>query len=128
MNKHVLFPLIVLCILVGAIYLTVVLISPPTPLPVDAPATEFSAGRAMQDLEVIAREPHPIGISAGHMAVRDYLLVQIRLLGLEPQLHKTISARVIQPGFLISGSVENILVRPTNEKPGLDNSGADRLM
>ena len=86
MNKHGLIPFITLCILIGSICLTIALISPPRPLPVDAPATEFFAGRAMQDLEVIAREPHPMGPSPAHAAVRDYLLAQIRLLGLDPQV------------------------------------------
>ena len=86
MNKQIPFPIIALCILVGAIYLTVILISPPAPLLVDTPTTEFSAGRAMQDLEVIAREPHPQGSSPAHAAVRDHILGEIRALNLEPQV------------------------------------------
>ena len=43
------FSLLAFCLLVGVVLLTVTLISPPAPLPADAPATEFSAGRAMQD-------------------------------------------------------------------------------
>jgi hypothetical protein len=37
----------------GAIYLTLALISPPKPLPADAPATEFSAGRLVFHIERI---------------------------------------------------------------------------
>jgi hypothetical protein len=48
------FSILALCILGGAISLTIALISPPAPLPTAAPATDFSAGRAMRDLEVIA--------------------------------------------------------------------------
>ncbi len=65
--------ILALCILGGVIYLTMVLISPAAPLPVDAPTTVFSTGRAMQDLEVIAREPHPIGLSQAHADMHDYL-------------------------------------------------------
>ena len=32
----------------------------PRPAPVDAPATTFSAGRAMVDVNRIARRPHPV--------------------------------------------------------------------
>jgi hypothetical protein len=51
-----LFPAVALCLLAGAVALTMALILPPAPLPVDAPtctsgdkcrwAAEFSAGRA----------------------------------------------------------------------------------
>src|SRR5512136_2469069 len=101
MNKHVLFPLIALCILTCVIYLTITLISPPRPLPVDAPATEFSAGRAMRDLEIITREPHPMGISPAHAAVRDYLLGEIRTLGLEPQVQDTLGVRVVNARWVL---------------------------
>ena len=124
LGKYPLPAILAFCLLGGAIYLTIALISPPRPLPVDAPATEFSAGRAMQDLEVIARQPHPIGSSPAHAAVRDYILGKVRALDLEPQVLQTISTRVIQPGFLISGSVENILVR----LPGTDPDSALLVM
>ena len=41
MNKvvRILVPILVLSIIGGAIYITIVLLSPPTPLPVNAPAT-----------------------------------------------------------------------------------------
>lgn len=63
--------ILALCALGGAVFLTVALVSPPTPLPVDAPSTDFSAGRAMRDLAVIAKELHPMGDSPAHAAVRD---------------------------------------------------------
>ncbi len=120
MNKQILFPFIVLCILGGAIYLTAALISPPAPLPTDAPPTEFSAGRALQDLDAIAREPHPMGEFPARAAVRDYLLNEIRALGLEPQVQDTFGVRLVVPGWIIGGAVENILVR----LPGTDPDGA----
>lgn len=123
-TTRIFFPILALCLLGGALCLTMVLISPPAPLPVDAPATSFSAGRAMQDLGVIAREPHPMGISLAHAEVRDYLLGEIRKLGLEPQVQDTFGIRVVNPGFVLSGSVENILVR----LPGTDPAGAILLM
>lgn len=124
MNRQILLPILALCLLGGAVYLTLALIAAPAPLPADAPATEFSAGRAMQDLEVIAREPHPMGEFAARAAVRDYLLGEIRNLGLEPQVQDTFGVRFVAPGFIIGGAVENILIR----LPGTDPDGAILLI
>jgi hypothetical protein len=118
MNRKTLSSILSLCLLCAAVYLTIVLISPPAPLPAEAPATEFSAGRAMQDLDIIAREPHPVGVSLAHEKVRDYLVGEIRLLGPEPQVQAAVGTRVVQPGTRISESVENILVCLPGVKPG----------
>ena len=55
---------------------------PPAAVPVSAPATAFSADRAMADVAAVAREPHPTG-SAAIARVRDHLLARINGLGLE---------------------------------------------
>jgi hypothetical protein len=52
---------------------------PPDVVPTNAPTTEFSAERAMEDLEAIADEPRPVG-SQEHAQMREYLLAQIRAL------------------------------------------------
>lgn len=52
----------------------------PDVAPVSAPAAAFSAERAMQDLRVIAAEPHPTG-SAAHDRLRDYLVDRLRAIG-----------------------------------------------
>jgi hypothetical protein len=46
MNRlnQILFSTLAFFFLSGAVYLTLALITPPKPLPVDLPATEFSAG------------------------------------------------------------------------------------
>ncbi|NIM94504.1 MAG: M28 family peptidase [Anaerolineales bacterium] len=116
--------ILALCILGGAIILTLNLVYPPAPLPDDAPATDFSATRAMQDLEVIAQEPRPMGVFPSHAAARDYLLEEIRAIGLEPQVQDTFGFRLVEPGFLIGGGVENILVR----LPGTHPDGAILLI
>lgn len=123
-QNQVLLSIMALCFLSGAIYLTVALISPPMSLPVDAPATEFSAGRAMQDLEIIAREPRPMGVFQAHADVRDYLLGEIRELDLEPHVQRTFGVRPVSPGWTIGGAVENVLVR----LPGTDPEGAILLI
>ncbi|PTS81775.1 MULTISPECIES: M20/M25/M40 family metallo-hydrolase [unclassified Caulobacter] len=55
---------------------------PPAPLSDKAPPGTFSAGRAMVDVRVIARRPHPTG-SAEIARVRDHLLTRLGELGLE---------------------------------------------
>ncbi|MBW3617979.1 MAG: M20/M25/M40 family metallo-hydrolase [Proteobacteria bacterium] len=54
----------------------------PRPRPADAPASTFSAERAMDDVRAVARRPHPSG-SLENRRVRDYLVARLRSLGLE---------------------------------------------
>ncbi len=62
----------------------------PSPRGTQAPAIQFSAARAMQDVRVIGARPHPVG-SADHVRVRDFLVRRMTALGLNPAL---------QPGAL----------------------------
>lgn len=57
----------------------------PEPRPADAPPGVFSAGRAMRDIEVIAKIPHPIG-SPANAAARDYLVGRMAAMGLTPRV------------------------------------------
>lgn len=119
MNRNFLLPVIALCILGGFIFLAYNLISPPASLSADAPATEFSAGRAMQNLEIIARDPHPMGVFPAHAEVRDYLLDEIRKLDLVPQVQDTFGLRLWGPesAYISGGFVENVLVRLPGSQP-----------
>ncbi|MEQ1641085.1 MAG: M20/M25/M40 family metallo-hydrolase, partial [Novosphingobium sp.] len=58
---------------------------PPAPLAADAPATRFSAGRAMVDVRIIAARPHPAG-SPENAAVRGYIQRRMADLGMETSL------------------------------------------
>lgn len=90
----------------------------PEVVPASAPATEFSAARAMEHLRVIASEPRIIG-SSGHAATRQYLIEQIRALGIEPEI-QTATAIVNEDGERFrAGVVDNILARV----PGTMSSG-----
>ena len=71
--------------LLFGIYATV----PPAAKPADAPAQEFSAGRAMADVRVIAARPHPTG-SAENAEVRRHLLLRMSALGMEVQTEATL--------------------------------------
>ncbi|MGV9007661.1 MAG: M20/M25/M40 family metallo-hydrolase [Brevundimonas sp.] len=66
-----------------ALLLAVITLQTPRPVGADAPATTFSAIRAMADVREIARRPHPLG-SPDHARVRDYLLGRMTDLGLSP--------------------------------------------
>lgn len=96
----------------------------PAAVPAGAPADVFSAGRAMQDLAVIAAEPHPIG-SPANAVVRDYLLAEIARLGLEAQVQRTtVSELSPLSGIAQVTPVENIVVR----LPGIAPTGKALLL
>jgi hypothetical protein len=98
---------------------------PPAVVPGSAPATDFSAERAIEHLKVIAREPHPTG-SIANARVRDYLVEQLKQKGLEPQIQRTGIASLMEdfPGPYGAGTVENILAR----LKGSNSTGAVLLM
>ncbi|MFT5861456.1 MAG: hypothetical protein ACI828_000098, partial [Flavobacteriales bacterium] len=95
---------------------------PPEATPASAPLTQFSTERAMEQLKVIASKPHYVG-SEAHEDVREYIMEEMRKMGLEPQ---------VQEGFVQSQwrgysnlvKVKNILAR----YPGTDTSKALLLM
>jgi hypothetical protein len=78
--------------------------------PASAPATQFSAERAFQELKVIAHEPHPMG-SPAHAAVERYLVNQLAALGLHPQIWTTTASQTVQPGVIWAGQVHHIVAR-----------------
>jgi hypothetical protein len=100
--------LIIVPILIGLLQ-----IHAPRSVQSDAPLDLFSSERAMKKLEVIAKEPHPLG-SQAHHEVRDYLILELEGLGLKPEIQK---AAVDSP---LSGEIENIITRI----PGTANSKA----
>ena len=55
-----------------------------------APATEFAVDRALQPLREISKKPHYLG-SIGHEEVRDFLISDLRKLGLDPHIQKGFS-------------------------------------
>ncbi len=95
----------------------------PEAVPASSNVAEFSAERAMAHLQVIASSPRPVG-SPGHEQTRDYLLTEIRRMGLEPTIQDTSTILRFpgSPGFG-AGSVKNILVR----LPGYSSTGAIAL-
>ncbi len=75
---------------------------------VDQDPTGFSVDRALAHIDVVARQPHPIG-SAANQVVREHVADELRELGLEPEF-QTVAA----PDYYSdSGTVEvvNVLAR-----------------
>ena len=64
----------------------------------EVPPGEFSAGRAFEQVQTIATEPHVAG-SAANDRVREHLLSTLRGLGLKPEVQDTVS---VQGGDLSS--------------------------
>lgn len=92
---------------------------PPDPKPQNAPATEFSAGRAREVERGLLGDgrPHPVG-SAANAQVRDRIVAHLRGLGLTPE---------IQEGFACNpecARVQNVLAR----LPGSQSTGTILLM
>lgn len=92
----------------------------PLPAPVDAPATQFAAGRALAHLAVLAQTPRPIASDANRRA-RGYIVEQLRALGLDPQVQRA----TVQKNYVdynanyeaIVGVVHNVLVRLPGTSP-----------
>ena len=88
----------------------------------DTDPTEFSAARAMETIERIAGEPHPMGSPAAQR-VRIELDHQIRALGLQPQL-QAIESPDYYGSPLGTVPVVNVMAR----MPGRASTGAVALV
>jgi len=68
--------------LIAGLILAILAVTPPSPQGAGIAADQFSSGRAMADVKIIAAKPHPTG-SDENAKVRDYLLKRLEGLGLE---------------------------------------------
>ena len=82
----------------------------PTPVSASAPATVFSAERAMVDVRAIAVRPHPIG-SEDISRVRGYLLERLAGLGLGGEVHVGQGTYIPRGDGtrLLAGSIQNLI-------------------
>ncbi|WGM38253.1 M20/M25/M40 family metallo-hydrolase [Caulobacter sp. NIBR1757] len=82
----------------------------PRAAPASAPADQFSAERALRDIAVIAREPHPVA-SPANARVRDYLLGRMTQLGLSPTVQDTdvVSTSADRPDWVAGARVQNLI-------------------
>lgn len=90
-----------------AVALALLSAPPPAAVSATAPATAFSAARAMAVVRDIGRAPHPIG-SAEHARVRDAVLARLAALGLEAWTNAGTAVRKTDDGY-VGADVENIV-------------------
>ncbi|SCE76782.1 Peptidase family M28 [Micromonospora viridifaciens] len=94
----------------------------PAPRPADAPAGQFSAGRAYQHVKVIAARPHVAGSTANDQ-VREHLVGVLRGLGLETEVQDTVAPEAGQLSGAAGGAtlarVRNVVAR----LPGTASTG-----
>jgi hypothetical protein len=88
----------------------------PDPVPASAPPTQFSSERALEHIRVIAKEPHPMG-SPENAAVRDYLVKELRAMGLEPEVQRATASHYWFRNALLAGRPQNVvaLLEGTND-------------
>ncbi|PVY44069.1 M20/M25/M40 family metallo-hydrolase [Pontibacter virosus] len=115
-KRPYLVALFLLIALVGLSVYSVSLMSPPEALPADAPDTEFSAERAMAHVRKVASQPHAMG-TAGHAEARRYLLKQMEMLGLQPQVQEQVIVNPLGESSNV-GYVYNLLGRLKGTQPG----------
>jgi len=88
--------------------------TPPPAQPESAAPAEFSSGRAMQHLKIIAQKPHSIGTPAAE-EVRQYLVKELNGMGASPVV-QTASVVVQKDSKFTSGAtVNNIVARLKGE-------------
>lgn len=88
---------------------------PPDPKPLNAPAEEFSASRAFENLSRLlgARIPHPVGSPADDL-VRAQIIETLTSLGYDPQVQTAFDCG----DFGACATVNNVLVRIPGAEPG----------
>ncbi len=101
------FSLLILLLPVLVIALALAGLQPPSPAPLNAPAEDFSAERAMQHVRKIAQAPHPLGSNDG---IRQYLVQQLEELGTNPRVSDSLGISHYG-SWLVAGAVHNVLAR-----------------
>ena len=93
----------------------------PAPLGANAPALQFSAGRAFTDVQAIGVKPHPSG-SPEHDRVRDYLAGRCQAMGLQTHIQggEAIAHSFSPQSVYIEGGDDQDVVCVL---PGRDSSG-----
>lgn len=91
-------------------------IEPPAAVDESAPASEFSAARAMRDVREIAKQPHPLG-SAENDRVREYIVGRLRELGTNPEVQTATVARHTPFGPDTWAQVNNLVAKIPGTNP-----------
>ena len=107
---------LVLLLLVAV--LSTLALAPAAPRGADAPAGEFSAARALGELEQVAVAPRPVG-SPEHARAREHLLATLERLGWRTEVHEAVGATDVGPGTQPVALVRNVVAT----LPGTDPTG-----
>ena len=101
--------LIVMALVLGLVLLRMI---PTAPKGTDAPADEFSAGRAMAILGELVAEgvPHPVG-TASNERVQSRIIAHLEGLGYQVEIQKTVSCRSQSGAWAVCTPVQNIITR-----------------
>jgi hypothetical protein len=102
--------IVVILIITGAVLVGLHSLATPRVVPASAPATEFSAERAMEHVSAISRKPHPPG-SPEIERVRDYIVAELSAMGLSPEIQETTAAQTNRRGRVVAATVENVIAR-----------------
>lgn len=111
-----------LAILVAGGWLGLTTLRPPSVVPATAPATAFSAERALNELRPITKAPHAMG-SEEHQAVLMLLTDRLRALGLDVEVQGATGFNMLG-GIPRAAMVRNIIAR----RRGTHSTGALLLM
>ncbi|WP_040336673.1 M28 family peptidase [Candidatus Blastococcus massiliensis] len=105
-------------LLLGLGVWSVAALGPPAPRPADAPATEFSAARAFEQVRKTAAEVHVPGSEASARVVDD-LVATLAALGLDTRVQSAVGT-----GHVTDGEAEMARVRTVvGVLPGSDSTG-----
>ncbi|MGA1488061.1 MAG: M28 family peptidase [Planctomycetota bacterium] len=109
----------------------------PEPRPASAPSALFSAGRALEIVDEIARVPHPTG-TVEHDRVREWLASRLRELGLEVEIQERILVGdeglpeqhpiPPPPGWVDAIRIRNIVARLPAPRGGGDREDRTALL
>lgn len=102
-------------IAIFAVWLSFYLIQPPEPKPESSSSAEFSAERTFDHVEQLAQTPRPLGTAANDSA-KNYILDELRKLGLEPEIQQGIGIGSSFDRGLV-GNTENIIAKMNGTNP-----------
>ncbi|MFJ5618036.1 M28 family peptidase [Micromonospora sp. NPDC093243] len=94
----------------------------PAPRPTGAPTDEFSAGRAYENVKIIADRTHPAGSPANDQ-VRAHVEQVLRGLGLETQVQDTVAPEAGQLSGAAGGATLARVRNVVAQLPGTDPTG-----
>jgi hypothetical protein len=92
-------------------------LNPPEALGSNAPFNEFSAGRAMKHLSMIASRPHPIG-SVEHVEAREYIVKALQSLGVNPEVQETTTVNRAWGNPFTAGTIHNVVALLKGQETG----------